>query len=88
MEPLLPGGSRVVAIAVQPGTRLRVGDVVLARTPDRQALDVVKRIAAVDGDSLVLAGDNVARSTNALVDRRDVIAVIRWRYWPMPVRRL
>ena len=88
MEPLLPAGSRVVAIACQPEALLRVGDVVLARTPQRPGLEVVKRIAAIDGNHLVLVGDNPARSTDAVVARDDVIGLIRWRYWPMPPRRL
>jgi type IV secretory pathway protease TraF len=84
MEPLLPAGSRVIAALYQPGAPLGVGDVVLARRPDRPQVEMVKRI--------VLVGDNPAESTDSLVfgpvDRSAVIAVIRWRYWPMPPRRL
>ncbi len=92
MEPLLPDGSQVIASLYQPGAALRVGDVVLARRPDRPEVEMVKRIEAVDGDRLVLAGDNPAASTDSRtfgpVDRSAVIAVIRWRYWPIPPRRL
>ncbi len=91
MEPLLPAGSRVIAAVYQPGAPLRVGDVVLARRPDRPEVEMVKRIEAFDGDRVVLAGDNPAESTDSLVfgpvDRSAVIAVIRWRYWPIPPRR-
>ena len=91
MEPLLPAGSRVIASLYQPGAPLRVGDVVLARRPDRPEVEMVKRIAAFDGDRVVLVGDNPAESTDSLVfgpvDRSAVIAVIRWRYWPIPPRR-
>jgi type IV secretory pathway protease TraF len=92
MEPLLPAGSRVIAALYQPGAPLRVGDVVLARRPDRPQVEMVKRIEALDGDRVVLVGDNPAESTDSLVfgpvGRSAVIAVIRWRYWPMPPRRL
>lgn len=71
---------------------LRVGDVVLARRPDRPEIEMVKRIAAIDGSRLTLMGDNPAQSTDSRlfgpVDRAFVIAVIRWRYWPIPPRRL
>jgi type IV secretory pathway protease TraF len=53
---------------------------------------MVKRIEAFDGDRVVLAGDNPAESTDSLVfgpvDRSAVLAIIRWRYWPIPPRRL
>lgn len=92
MEPTLPAGSRVVAVPYQAGQPLRVGDLVLARRPDRPDVEMIKRVAAVDGDRLVLLGDNPAQSTDSRlfgpVDRSAVIAVIRWRYWPMPPRRL
>lgn len=91
MEPLLPHGSRVIASQDQ-GAPLRVGDVVLARRPDRPEVEMVKRIAAFEGGRLVLLGDNPAQSTDSRVfgpvDRTAVIAVIRWRYWPIPPRRL
>jgi len=92
MEPLLPAGSRVIASPYQPGVPLRVGDVVLARRPDRPEVEMVKRIEALDGDRVVLAGDNPAASTDSLVfgpvDRSAILAIIRWRYWPIPPRRL
>ena len=92
MEPTLPAGSRVVAVPYQTGQQLRVGDVVLARRPDRPDVEMIKRVAAADGDRLVLLGDNPAQSTDSRlfgpVVRSAVIAVIRWRYWPMPPRRL
>ena len=92
MEPTLPAGSRVVAVPYQAGHPLRVGDVVLARRPDRPDVEMIKRVAAVDRDGLVLLGDNLAQSTDSRlfgpVDQSAVIAVIRWRYWPMPPRRL
>ena len=92
MEPLLPAGSRVIASPYRPGSDLRVGDVVLARRPDRPEVEMVKRIVALDGERLFLQGDNPAQSTDSRVfgpvDRSAVIAVIRWRYWPIPPRRL
>jgi type IV secretory pathway protease TraF len=76
----------------QPGAPLRVGQVVLARRPDRPLVELVKRIAALEGDRVVLLGDNAAQSTDSRVfgpvDRQAVIAVVRWRYWPIPPRPL
>jgi hypothetical protein len=92
MQPLIPDGSRVIAFLHDPAARLRVGDVVLARRPDRPEEETLKRIAAMDGDRLELRGDNAADSWDSRkfgpVDRTDVIAVVRWRYWPIPPRPL
>jgi hypothetical protein len=92
MQPILPDGSRVIALPYDPGTPLQVGDVVLARRPDRPEEETLKRIAALDGDRLELLGDNAADSWDSRrfgpVNRAAVIAVVRWRYWPIPPRRL
>lgn len=92
MAPRLPSGSLIVARAIDGGTRLRVGDVVVARRPDRPDLEIVKRIQAIEpGGGIFLAGDNPASSTDSrqfgVVMRRHVLARVGWRYWPLPPLR-
>ena len=83
----------MVARPIDGRTPLRVGDVVVARRPDRPGLAIIKRIASIEaGGSLFLAGDNPAASTDSrqfgLVPREQIVARVRWRYWPLPPARL
>jgi nickel-type superoxide dismutase maturation protease len=89
MAPRLPSGSLIVARPIDDATRLRIGDVVVARRPDRPDLEIVKRIQAIDTDGAIfLAGDNPAASTDSrqfgAVTRHHVLARVGWRYWPLP----
>ena len=93
MAPRLPSGALVVARGVDGQTRLRVGDVVVARRPDRPELEIIKRITAIDaGGAIFLLGDNPAASTDSRqfgpVTRAHIVARVRWRYWPLPPARL
>jgi nickel-type superoxide dismutase maturation protease len=93
MAPRLPPGALVIASPVDGETRLRVGDVVVARRPDRPQLEIIKRVASIDpAGALVLVGDNPARSTDSRefgpVAREHIVARVRWRYWPLPPARL
>src|SRR5437879_13741443 len=66
MAPRLPSGALVVARPIDSRTRLRVGDVVVARRPDRPEPEIIKRISAIDdGGAIVLSGDNPAPSTDS-----------------------
>jgi nickel-type superoxide dismutase maturation protease len=92
MAPRLPSGSLIVARPIDDGTRLRVGDVVVARRPDRPELEIVKRIQAIEPDGAIfLAGDNPASSTDSRqfgpVMRGHIMARVGWRYWPLPPLR-
>lgn len=93
MRPILPPGSLVVAVPLDDDTTLEPGDVVIARRPDRMGVEIVKRILAVarTGDYL-LAGDNPSASTESVdfgpVGREQIVARVRWRYWPWPPRRI
>lgn len=74
-------------------TALRVGDVVVARRPDRPELEIIKRITAIDADgAIILAGDNPDFSTDSRqfgpVPRDLILARVRWRYWPLPPARI
>ena len=93
MQPRLPTGSRVIAQRVDSQARLLVGDVVVARRPDQPDLEIIKRIHAIDArGNIFLIGDNPARSTESVdfgwVPRDQILARVRWRYWPLPPRRL
>jgi nickel-type superoxide dismutase maturation protease len=93
MEPGLGAGALVIARPVDARTRLRVGDVVVARRPDRPEFEIIKRIQSIDADgSVVLIGDNPGASTDSrqfgAVARDQIVARVRWRYWPFPPKRL
>ena len=93
MEPGLHAGDLVICCAVDAHIRLRVGDVVVARRPDRPELEIIKRIHAIDAEGKVfLTGDNAGRSTESVdfgwVPRDHILARVRWRYWPLPPKRL
>jgi nickel-type superoxide dismutase maturation protease len=89
MAPRLPSGSLIVAWPIDDATPLRVGDVVVARRPDRHDLEIVKRIQSIDATGAIfLSGDNPASSTDSrqfgLVMRQHILARVGWRYWPLP----
>jgi nickel-type superoxide dismutase maturation protease len=93
MAPRLPSGALVVARPIDGVTPLRVGDVVVARRPDRPELEIIKRIQAIDvNGTIFLVGDNPASSTDSRqfgpVTREQIVARVRWRYWPLPPLRL
>jgi nickel-type superoxide dismutase maturation protease len=93
MAPRLPSGALVVARPIDGMTALRVGDVVVARRPDRPEVEVIKRIQAIDvNGTIFLVGDNPASSTDSrqfgAVPRELILARVRWRYWPLPPVRL
>ena len=74
-------------------TPLRVGEMVVARRPDRPQLEIIKRIQAVDGNGAIfLVGDNPSSSTDSRefgpVSREQIVARVLWRYWPLPPVRL
>ena len=92
MAPRLPSGSLIVARPIDDATRLQVGDVVVARRPDRPELEIVKRIQAIDAaGAIFLAGDNPIASTDSrqfgAVMRHHILARVGWRYWPLPPLR-
>jgi nickel-type superoxide dismutase maturation protease len=85
MAPHLHAGDCVL---VRRGHRARVGDVVLARRPDRSELLVVKRVREVLSDGrLWLAGDNPSASDDSRVfgalPPSAVEGRVIWRYRPL-----
>ena len=86
MRPTLRPGDWLI---VRRGARVRRGDIVVARRPDRTDLRVIKRVTGRDGDGWWLEGDNPAASHDSwvfgavpeqLIEARAVA-----RYWPSPV---
>jgi hypothetical protein len=95
MAPRLPSGALVVARSIDGMTSIRVGDVVVARRPDRPSVEMIKRIESFQADGAVfLVSDNPAApgATDSrifgAVPRELILARVRWRYWPLPPARL
>ena len=93
MEPALPAGSLVIAQPIDNDTALQAGNVVVVRRPDRPQLELIKRIHSIDAaGTIFVVGDNRAASTDSrefgALRRDQIVARVRWRYWPLPPRRL
>lgn len=90
MIPTLRAGDRLAIRPLRPGEP-RPGQIVVARTPDREVIKRVTRAAAPDG-AVWLEGDNAARSTDSRttgsVRRADVVGVVVGRYAPLARARL
>ena len=84
MLPTLRAGD---CLLVLPGARVRPGSVVVARLHDRPGLLVVKRALARQGSAWLLGSDN-SGAPGAVGGPGDVEAVVLWRYWPLPPRRV
>jgi len=86
---ILPRDRLLVESLTYARRRPRAGEVVLAADPRHPDRELIKRVAAVIGEAVLLRGDHPARST----DSRDFGSIqadaIRWRvalrYWP-PLR--
>lgn len=75
MEPTLHHGDRLVYLRLAP----RRGDVVVARDPRDGDRLVVKRVAAVDGDEVLLSSD-LAHHESLAVRRDQVVGRMVLRY--------
>jgi len=68
----------------------RVGDVVVARRPDRPGLLVVKRVVKTTARGFWLEGDDPSASDDSRlfgeVHSSEVLARAVGRYWPNPTR--
>ena len=82
MEPALTPGDRVLVLRLRP----RPGDVIALRDPRDAGRTILKRVAAVDGDDVVVLGDNAAASTDSRtfgpVPRSSVLGRVVYRYAP------
>ena len=95
MAPRLPPGALVVARPIDRTTRLRVGDVVVARRPDRPTVTMIKRIQSLRTDGAAFLVSDNPGTPGAMdsrifgaVPRSLILARVRWRYWPLPPLRL
>ena len=76
MSPRLPSGALIVARPLNLAAPLRVGDVVVARRPDRPELEIINPDASTDSRQF------------GPVPRDHIVAQVRWRYWPLPPIRV
>jgi nickel-type superoxide dismutase maturation protease len=88
MAPALLAGDRLVLLRL---ARVRPGDVVAVRDPrDPGGRVLVKRLAALTGDGMLLLGDNQPASTDSrsfgAVPRALLLGRCVWRYAPEPRR--
>lgn len=83
MAPTLEPGDRLVVVRVP---KLRPGQVVALRDPRRPDRLLVKRVAGLEGDRVVVWGDNPAESTDSRefgpVGRASVLGAVVHRYGP------
>jgi nickel-type superoxide dismutase maturation protease len=84
MLPELAPGDRLLVL---PTRRVRPGDVVVLRDPRDPNRTMVKRVVAIDGSNVVVAGDNQAQSTDSRVFGPVPAQAIRgralYRYHPV-----
>lgn len=85
MLPTLRPGDRL--LVVRTARPARVGEVVLALDPRDARRELVKRVAAVTSDEVMLHGDNPAFSTDGRTFGSLPASAIRWRVvarcWPL-----
>ena len=79
MEPTLRDGDWLLYTTVG---RARPGTVVVARDPHMPERWLVKRVRAIDGDAVVLAGDAPGHDTGP-VPRANLVGRVLFRYWPV-----
>jgi len=86
MQPTLAPGDWLLAWQRPPPRCLRPGRLVVAGRPDAPTMEVIKRVAARQGDALVLRGDNPAASTDSRafgpLAAAAVTGLVCLRYWP------
>ena len=87
MSPTLCAGDWLV---VQWEAVPAVGDVVVARRPDRRELLLVKRVTRISPTGFWVEGDNPSASDDSRVfgevHASDVLGRVVARYWPNPAR--
>jgi phage repressor protein C with HTH and peptisase S24 domain len=84
MEPTLVGGDRLVVVKGCGGPR--TGDIVAVTDPRGGGRLLVKRVVSVEGDEVVVEGDNPRSSTDSRafgpLRRRAVVGRAVYRYFP------
>ena len=84
MMPQLKAGDLIFLLKTQ---KLKVGQIAIAKRPDRQNLLVIKRVKAVTKNGYWLEGDNSSESDDSRifgeVDKGLVLGKLIFRYWPL-----
>ena len=84
MAPALLPGDRL--IVVRRRHEPRIGEVVVVRDPGEPQRELIKRVASVGADRVMLLGDNRSHSTDARAFGPVETSRVRWaavlRYWP------
>jgi nickel-type superoxide dismutase maturation protease len=82
MRPALEAGDRLLVVSLRP----RPGDVVAVVDPREERRVMVKRVSSVDGEGIVVLGDDPAASTDSRTfgpdDRPVVLGRAVYRYGP------
>lgn len=84
MMPQLKAGDLIFLLKTQ---KLKVGQIVIAKRPDRQNLLVIKRVKAITKNGYWLEGDNSLESDDSRifgeVDKDLILGKLMFRYWPL-----
>jgi nickel-type superoxide dismutase maturation protease len=84
MQPQLKAGDLIFLRKTQ---KLKVGQVAIARRPDRPNLLVIKRVKAVTKNGYWLEGDNQSESDDSRifgeVEKNLILGKFMFRYWPL-----
>ena len=84
MLPRLRPGSLILLLKTQ---NLKVGQVAIARRPDRPNLLVIKRVKVVTKNGYWLEGDNQSESDDSRifgeVEKELVLGKFLFKYWPL-----
>lgn len=87
MTPALEPNDRVLVRRTQHLSPKLLGRIVVARDPRRTERVMIKRVARIEGDSLVLLGDNPSASTDSVTIgnfSKDLLeGVVVYRYFPL-----
>ena len=88
MYPTLAPGERLL---VHRTRRVRVGDVVVIIDPELATRTLIKRVAGVVGDAVLVAGDNQLASRDSTdfgpVPEKMIVGRAWYRYFPSDVRK-
>ncbi len=84
MQPQLKAGDLIFLLKTQ---NLKVGQIAIAKRPDRPNLLVIKRVKAVTKNGYWLEGDNQSESDDSRifgeVENELVLGKFLFKYWPL-----
>ncbi len=84
MQPQLRAGDLIFLLKTQ---KLKVGQIAIAKRPDRPNLLVIKRVKAITKKGYWLEGDNQSESDDSRifgeVDKDLILGKYIFKYWPL-----